>query len=150
MYVHAVDEISAVLLGAYLGPNQGDDVDAYADSFTRVDALAHAQGRGALIVVVPEPSYPSPNSSDRKRFAALKDSCKAAPTLFILVTQSPLLRGVITAVSWLSPQDGRFRSFSCGSFAEATLVGEKYRVSCGDALKRMHEQLRLGRRRKTA
>jgi hypothetical protein len=142
MYVHAIDPLNAVLLGIYSGRKAPEDIEQYAQSQTRVDAIAYEQGRGALMVFVPDPEYPAPNSSDRLRFATLKDASRAAPNLVVLVTRSPLLRGVITAVGWLSPQNERSRATACDSF-EATLEhAAKFRSSSVDSLRRMERMLR--------
>src|ERR1700722_20273730 len=98
MYTHASDETHAVLLGVYSGAKVAGDIDRCVESMQRTDRIALGQKRGGLFVVVPEPQNASPNSRDRQRFAALKERCRAGPSLFVLVTRSSLLRGVITAV----------------------------------------------------
>jgi len=144
MYVHAIDETHAVLLGIYAGAKSPDDLDGCLESLLRADRIAHAQGRGALFVIAPDPEYPSPTSQDRQRFAAFNDSCRAAPNLFILVTRSPILRGVITAVSWLSPPNERWRSIACESLTEAVGRAGQYRNGCGGSLQRLERGLREG------
>jgi hypothetical protein len=81
MYTHAIDETHAVLLGVYSGAREAGDVDRCVESMQRTDRIALGQKRGALFVVVPDPQYPSPNSQDRQRFAALNGelSCRAEP-----------------------------------------------------------------------
>jgi len=143
MYLHAIDASSAVLLGIYAGRKLPQDIEDYAASVARVDAIAHAQGRGALIVIVPDREYPSPNSSDRLRFAFSKDSARSAPTLLILVTRSPLLRGVMTAVNWLSPPTERWHATACASFLDAQGHAREFREACAEPLARMEHGLRL-------
>jgi hypothetical protein len=144
MYVHAIDESSATLLGIFTGAKEPDDIERNAHSMQRVDRIAQAQGRGALFVVVPDPEYAMPTSRDRQRFADIKDSCRATPSLFILVTRSALLRGVITAVSWLSPSDERYRMTACESFAAVLARAGQYRSESPGSLRRMERELRGG------
>lgn len=142
MFVHAIDDASATLLAIYVGAKDPDDVNRYAESVARVDRMALAQDRGALIVVIRDPPYPTPNSADRRRFAQVKDGCRAAPTLLILVTASPILRSTITAVSWLSPQDERYRIQACETFAETLTQAKAFRSDAAVALQRMERKLR--------
>jgi hypothetical protein len=142
MYTHAINETHAVLLGIYSGAKEASDIERCVESMQRTDRIALAQKRGALFVVVPDPQYPSPNSQDRQRFAALKESCRAGPSLFVLVTRSSLLRGVITAVSWLSPNTEQWRAVACESFFEAMARAEEFRAESAEALRAMDRGLR--------
>jgi hypothetical protein len=144
MYTHAIDETHAVLLGVYSGAKEAGDVGRCVESMQRTDRIALGQKRGALFVVIPDPGYPSPNSQDRRRFAALKESCCAGPSLFVLVTRSSLLRGVITAVSWLSPNNERWRAVTCESFFEATARAAEFRAPAAEALRALDRGLRAG------
>ena len=150
MYLHAIDEGHALLLGVYTNTKQPQDVGQCVDSLHRVDAIAHAQGRGAIFVIAPDPGYPSPNSRDRQLFADLKDSCLAEPNALILLTRSPLVRAVITAVSWLSPPSDRWHDVACETFAEVITQTSKIRPESVAALERMERRLRGERRTRMA
>jgi hypothetical protein len=136
MYVAQIDKLNCILLGVFRAPRTPDDVELFATTVKQVDAAAQAQPKGAIFVVVPEPDYPSPNSHERHRFVALKDSC-VAPSLFILVTRSALLRGVITA--WLRPNGQR--AVVCDSFVEAIVQTRLYRPDAVLPLQRMSRAL---------
>jgi hypothetical protein len=144
MYVHAIDEANAILLGIFTGEKKPEDIERHAEAWRRADALAYAQGRGALFVILPDAGYPTPNSRERRRFADLESACLSAPSLLILVTQSPLLRGILTAVSWIYPRNARWRSVACESFADALLQAEDYRSTASAPLKAMASRLRAG------
>jgi hypothetical protein len=144
MYVHTIDETNAVLLGIFTGEKRPEDIERHADAWKRVDALAHTQGRGALFVIFPDADYPTPNSRDRQRFADLESACLSAPSAFILVTRSALLRGILTAVSWIYPRNARFRSMACESFTEALARAKDYRTSATAPLQAMERSLRAG------
>ncbi len=141
--LHAIDASNASLVAIYTGPKAADDIERFAVAFGRVDAIACAQGRGALFIVTHEEGYPSPDSRERQRFAQLKDSCRASPSLFILVARTASARAMILATSsWLSPHNDRWQSVACGSFADAVGRAEAFRPACRGALKRTESDLR--------
>jgi hypothetical protein len=144
MYVHAIDETNAVLLGIFTGEKRTEDIERHAEAWERVDAIAHARGGGALFVIFPDVDYPAPNSRDRQRFAELESVCLSAPSTLILVTRSALLRGILTAVAWMYPRNARFRSMACESFAEALTRAEEYRSGASAPLRAMEHSLRAG------
>jgi hypothetical protein len=142
MYEYSIDEANAVLLGIYSGTRQEEDIERFANSHQRVDAIARVQHRGALFVVVPDSEYPSPRARDRMRFAQLKDAALGSPSLLILVTKSAIVRSVVTAVSWLSPQHEGWRTIACDSFMEAMARAEQFRPSSGSSLRAMERNIR--------
>ena len=147
MYVAEIDLANAVLLGINRTPKKPDDIDLYAGAYARVADAATTGGKSAVFIMIPEPGYPSPNSAERHRYAALKDGW-SSPNLFILVTRSALLRGVMTAVSWLSPFTERQRAVACESFADVLVEVGRYRGDAVRPLQRMYATLygRLDRR----
>jgi hypothetical protein len=142
MYEDAIYEPHAILVGIHSGLKNPGDAERLAESMVRLDAIAYAQGRGSLFVVVADPGYPGPNSRDRQRFVAVKESARAAPNLFILVTESTLLRGVITAVSWVSPFSRTSQAVACATFEEAVTRAEGFRPGSAESVRRLERELR--------
>jgi hypothetical protein len=141
MYVSDVDEGSATLLGIYAGHKEPEDLDEFALSMARNDALAVSQGRGGLFVIAPDPGYPPPSSTDRQRIAEVRDALRASSSLILLVTASPMVRGAITAVSWIS-RNRRCHTVAAASLAEALVLAERYRPPSALALRQMYTRLR--------
>jgi len=68
----------------------------------RLDAAGLATKLSPVVVLVTQPDTPAPPAAWRKRSGETAKQAQA-PTLFCLVTSSAVLRGVMTAVQWLSP-----------------------------------------------
>lgn len=86
--------------------NGGDSARDYVEHFARLEeltALRRAGTKQLALLVVFDPGYPLPNAGNRKRAAQVT----AAPHFdhFVaIVSASPLVRGVLTAINWLRPQ----------------------------------------------
>jgi hypothetical protein len=90
--------------------NSDDDYARYVASFAEADALGakHAKPVGLLYV---EPNNPLPNAAWRKRMAEASTSLRSKPVL-AFCSQSPLVRGIVTAVNWLRPPPYEFNTVS--------------------------------------
>jgi hypothetical protein len=53
MYVHAIDETDAVLLGIFTGKKGREDIERHVEAWRRVDALAHALSDCRPVSIVP-------------------------------------------------------------------------------------------------
>jgi hypothetical protein len=145
MYVHAIDEIHAVLFGIHSGDKGADDLENYGQAMARVDQIAFMKGTGALFVTVLADEYPPPDAQQRRRFAEMRKSWRASPNLVIVMTRSAAVRNAITAVSWLSPQSERSRAIPCESFADVLVRAAEYRPTSVAPLQRLEQQLRSGK-----
>ena len=72
-----------------------------------VDAVREAGERWRehpcpLAVQLVETGNPSPDAAWRRQIASARRGIPGH-TLFVLVTESPLIRGVVTAINWLQP-----------------------------------------------
>lgn len=84
----------------------GDPQRDYVEHFDRLEqisALRRAGGGHFAALVVFDPSYPLPNAGIRKRAAHVSGDIGFDHFIGI-VSESPLARGVLIAMSWLRPQ----------------------------------------------
>jgi hypothetical protein len=129
VYVDIIDK-AAILFALFAGSRETGDIERYADSIVRVGAMADAQGRGALAVLL----YEAGSSSGRGPGRAVARRREAAgPNLLIVVAPSP--------ASWLSPSTLRWRSIVCESFADALIVAGAFRPGSVEVLEQMNQQL---------
>lgn len=120
MYASASDEECGALLGIYSGARTGDaDYTRALQGMAELDALAWAQHKPFVYVLVVDQSMPLPPAAWRKRFADANRSVKSARFLFAMVTESALMRGVYTAVTWLTGSPAGHSYTAVGSLQEA-------------------------------
>lgn len=106
----------------------GDSQRDYVEHFDRLDDLStkrrHEGGDHFAMLVVFDPGYPLPDARTRQRAAQVS----AAPGFdhYIgIVSDSPLARGVLTAMSWLRPQQHVHDVFLRASDAVAWLESRR-------------------------
>lgn len=125
MYYQAFDKLNGLLVG-FLTPkpvmDEPNDYGQMEASIRELDGSKPSMGETVFILVVPS-DWPQPNAKYRKQFAALRDRLKQ-PMTFALISSSPIIRGVVTAVNWVSPP----RVGTAGAFAsvdDAIAAAEK-------------------------
>lgn len=86
--------------------NTDDDFARYVDSFAKLDKAA-LQRKNAAGVLVVDRDNPMPNARWRKRIAEASASLQSRP-LVAFASESPLVRGMVTAINWLRPPPFEF------------------------------------------
>jgi hypothetical protein len=107
MFSFAVDRAHGNCIWLFSGEtNSDDDFARYIETFALVDsvALQHELPAGILVV---DRENPMPNALWRKRIAEASGSLKSRP-LLAFASESPLVRGVLTAINWLRPPPFEF------------------------------------------
>ena len=140
MFTFSYDPLTASLVGLYGGaPNTDRD---YARALGAFETLYREAGsRIAAAALVIEPGMSPPSAKWRARFADLN----AIQSRFCLaiVTESAIVRGIITAVHWIKPPSAGQKVVSLARFDAAVPWLE---TECGRPLAgmyRMTAQLRL-------
>jgi|GEM_PF-998209 len=109
MFASASDDSTGTLLGVFSGAVVSDA--HYEQSLTdmeRIDKLAAASGIALTYVCVVDSQVPRPPAVWRKRFSDANYGVKANRFYFVMVTNSMLIRGVYTAVNWVTQKrDGQ-------------------------------------------
>src|SRR4051812_32086536 len=97
----ASDLDDRVVVWLFTGPtNSDDDFQRYVDSMAKFDALC--AGKDGAAVLISDSGNPGPDSAWRKKIADASTTLASKPA-FALVSQSALLRGVMTAINWIRP-----------------------------------------------
>jgi hypothetical protein len=108
----AHDLEAGAALWLFAGP-RNDDVDfqLYLDTIVALDAKRAGLDEAGMVVA--EPGNPPPSSMWRKRIADATATLRAKKAAFALVSASPIVRGVVTAINWLRPPP-----YAAGTFAK--------------------------------
>lgn len=102
MYASASEDSTGTLLGIYSGAPTDAEYERALSGMAELDVRASAHGQPFVYVLVVDSSMQLPPAAWRKRFAAANQNVKSGRFLFAMVTQSAMMRGVYTAVIWLT------------------------------------------------
>lgn len=125
MYAAALDNLTGFLVSILsTTPHYNED----SDYGRLLDDIGRQQQKqpppeGFVHILVTSAQWPQPNAVWRKRFAEAREK-QNHPVHFALISPSPIVRGVVTAVSWVAPPKTG-SSTAWGSFAEAMAAMEQ-------------------------
>lgn len=104
MYANAIDEGSGALVGLFCGPDiSTEQYELSLSEMHRADLLAAARGVPFAYVAIVENDVQRPPAVWRKRFSDANHSVRSERFYFVMFTSSMLMRGVFTAVKWITP-----------------------------------------------
>jgi|SRR5688572_29508748 len=134
----AIDIDGGCIVWLFAGPtNTDDDFQRYCDSVRRLDA--QAAGRTVAAVVIVDPENPPPSAAWRAEIGRVSKDLVSKP-VFALVSRRAIIRGVVTAVNWLTGSKSPFRATS--TFADAVVFAERELGRDLPALTRLYEEVR--------
>jgi hypothetical protein len=128
MFSHAYDPQDALLVGVWSGPTNTDaDYDNYLAAFERLCSEGKDHEHGVVTLLVLDPDNPRPDPVQRQRIAAAREAVNVKLDLVGLVTTSVVMRGVITAIRWITSADPRRDDAPHATFEEAVRWAERRR-----------------------
>ena len=139
MFVYGYDIVEATAVMLFTGKTNTDaDYELYIRTFVELDRKV--TGREAPIgIAIVDAGNETPNPIWRKRIAEAAGGLVANP-LFILVSGSPVVRGILRAMNWIRPFP--MQTAATGTFGEAVLLAEKYRGRRLPHLLELHHEVR--------
>lgn len=120
MYSFAYDKNAGLMVGILKTKpyfNEDEDYAVLLDSIARNESGSR-RGEPFKLILVIEPDVPMPNATWRKKFAQARNK-NVYPFLFVTVTPSSLLRGVLTMVNWINPPTMGSATHATATFDEA-------------------------------
>lgn len=106
MFTYAFDPVSGSVVCLFSGAdNDDDDFVRYLDAVDYLDKTAAGRDDCVVITVVDE-GNPPPNAKWRQKIGERSRTLRTK-AISVLVSTSPLIRGVVTVLNWLAPD--RFR-----------------------------------------
>lgn len=139
MFSVSYDEEAALVVSCFSGSSNSDaDYELYCASIVELNAKI-VVGVLRIAILTVDSDNPIPNASWRKRIA--EASADIGPnTLFILVTDRTIVRGILTAINWVRPPTHQWCIVS--SFDDALVFAEKVRPDAITALSKLHDECR--------
>jgi hypothetical protein len=121
MYASSADDSAGLLVGVYHGAViRAEDYERAIASILACDANAVRRGLVSTAVMVTDAHTPSPPPIWRQRMAQANNSLCAERYYFAFVSPSLLIRGVFTAVLWLTRGRARHHLVAFAELAQAS------------------------------
>lgn len=104
MYDDVLDEAEAVYVCRFRagrGSNVDSDYGAHIAGLSSAVQRTESHPDRLLVVIIQDPGYPAPNAGWRKKIAQMTGADNFKP-IVAFVTANPVIRGVLTAIAWIS------------------------------------------------
>jgi hypothetical protein len=132
MYTLAYDGTALMLVHLFTGRSSTDAENAQMiEGWRRL--YRDAGSRAAFAAVVVEAGHPPPNAYVRKRIVEVGRTAQG-PVLTAIVTESTLIRGVITATNWLRDRTDLHDTYA---FATLELGAAQFERTTGRSMDRL-------------
>lgn len=106
MYFYAEDTAAAAIVIIHRGVSSDADQQGYVDAITAMNERYGVNGTPIFILINDVDGQP-PDAKWRKRIADVtRESSPHALVAF--VSESPLMRGIVTAINWIRPSPYKF------------------------------------------
>jgi hypothetical protein len=142
MYASKTDEQTGVIVGVFRGASADQDYAAAVASILASDANAARRSLTHTCLLVVEEDVPPPPPIWRQRMAEANNQLLAERYYFALVSPKLVLRGVFTAVSWLTRKRPGHHLAAFGDIAQASAWLERDSGKTALHLRRLYEQAR--------
>lgn len=98
-----MDAAEGLLVGLFSGSTNDDgDYQRYVDSILDTDRRTLA-GTAKIAILFVDRENPPPDAQWRKRIADASAGVRTHGAIFVLCAESPMVRGVLTAINWIRP-----------------------------------------------
>jgi hypothetical protein len=137
MFSMSSDQTAALVVHYFSGPENSDaDYESYCASVAELSKPSFDLRIGVLAF---DAHNPMPNASWRKRIADA--SADMDPnTMFILVSERPIVRCIMTAINWVRPCTFQWSIVKC--FDEALDSVAELRPNAVAGIRRLHDDCR--------
>ena len=129
-------------VGIYSGNPNDADYERCVSTMTEFERTVRGQQEGIAVILVTDPGVPPVPACWRKRMADFNQNVQASKYLLAIVTPSSVIRGILTAINWLSPAKGDHHRVAHGTFAEARAWIEKHRGKRQPRLTELYDSVR--------
>jgi hypothetical protein len=137
----AYDSTLHVLVVYVAGPQDAPDHEKIIGAVGRLDRDGRDHDRKVAFMLVLGPGTQPPNAHWRRRYAEQRKAL-AAPRVFIsVITESAVLRGVMTAMNWISPDPPHVKSLHHATFLESAAWIERSQGTAFASLRRLFDEV---------
>jgi hypothetical protein len=136
----AYDPELHVLVVGISGPQSSADHEKVLGAVDTLDRNGRDKARKVGLILLLGADTQPPNAHWRRRYAEQRKAFKASAVYTSVVTQSAILRGVMTAMNWISPDPPHVKSVHHATFREAATWVEQMQGTSVANLRRLHDE----------
>jgi hypothetical protein len=107
------------MLASMSGVHASADHEKVYAAIEDLDRRGHAQSRPIAMVYLVARDNVSPDAHWRRRFAEQRKTFGSPHVYMSIVSQSPVIRGILTAMNWIAPRPGHVTSATHANFEES-------------------------------
>ncbi len=141
----ASDRATNMVVGIMtVDPRYDEDLDheGYVEACLPPDATPEELSRPRAVILVLDSRCPPPSAKWRKKIADLRNDQPYAHYGFALITKSAVLRGVLTAINWISRASPRFDTAPFATFDEGAMWLERHWKHSAPVLNKLYQKAR--------
>jgi hypothetical protein len=143
MYTFCRDDAMGAMVGVYSGTSNTEaDWVRSIESFELADERALMMGVPLVCILVADRETPGPPAIWRKRMAVGQESIRAPLYYFAFVAPNAFIRGVYTAINWMTKSPSGHRSIAVPTFANAATWIRKNAAQAYPTLEALHDEAR--------
>jgi hypothetical protein len=128
-----------VLVVRVAGAQTTADHEGVIAAVDTLDRNGREKERKVGFILVLSSDTTPPNAYWRKRYADQRKAMSAPRVFISVVTDSAILRGVMTAMNWISPDPPNVKSMNHATFQESAVWIEQMQGTSQGALRRRYE-----------
>ena len=137
----AYDRDALALVARISGTVSDGELRQFGDALVKLDAASLELKRTPVTILIVIMSGAPPSAGQRRLMSELWQPMKAPLHVFALVSTSPVARGILKVVQWLSPPGAKRHESVHGTFEEAAKWVEKERREPIPALSLLAQEL---------
>jgi hypothetical protein len=137
----AYDPALHVLVVYVAGAQDASDHEKVIGGIARLDRDGRDHERKVALMLVLGPATQPPNAHWRRRYAEQRKALVAPRAFISVVTESALLRGVMTAMNWVSPDPPHVKSMHHATFLESAGWIEQSQGTPFASLRRLFDEV---------
>jgi hypothetical protein len=134
-----------VLLLLIAGRQTSADHERVHAEIAKLDRIAHDRGGPMGLMFVLAADAPAPDAYWRRRFAEQRRACVSPHVFMSLITESAVIRGVITAMNWVVPEPPHWTTATHATVEESATWIERKHGAPQAALRRLYDDARAPR-----
>jgi hypothetical protein len=114
-----VDVEAHVMLACMAGGQVTSDHERVYEAIEDLDRGGRERRHAIGMIFVVSRDNPAPEAYWRRRFAEQRNTLRSPRVLLAMVTQSAIMRGVLTAMSWIAPEPVNMTTITHATFEES-------------------------------
>ena len=136
----STDFTAHVMLASMAGGQTTAEHERVFAAIAELDRSGHGRNAPIGFVYLVARDNPAPDAYWRRRFAEQRKTFGSPRVYLSIVSQSALIRGVLTAMNWIAPQPANMTSVTHATFEECATWMERVQGTSPAVLRRLRDE----------